>query len=457
MSIIEKINQARQGEASSPWETLSIYRVPNASVTLIRSLTPLRLSPSAPTTADAAAFAPWIHKWRSLYHALDRTGRDVRLYLDAARFLEDRARSCYEAPISMSSDAFVESLVLDSIFALELFRGVAREGFRGLGYSPNDPVFAVRGIMHSLQRNMIMLENQLPLFVLDWILTLQLGYEPSGSYLVAPLSLRFFNPLMPTDELLRPTASSGPLYEVDSGGALHCIDVFRHNLLPCPTPASIPRLTCRGKQSARPFAAACPTPFSDAWWLPITNKRRWQLIHRVVDLRDAGIKFRRRTGVRFWDIEFKDGVLYIPCLLIHDGTKSLFLNLIVFEQCHLECDNHITSYLTFMDNLINSDVDVRYLHANEIIEHWLGSDGEVAVMFNRLCQEVMFDRHDCYLSELLEQVRYYNNKWNTWRASFNHKYFSNPLAFISLIAVVVLLLLIAAHTVYTVYPYYKPK
>ncbi|PKU77136.1 UPF0481 protein At3g47200-like [Dendrobium catenatum] len=458
--FLEKINQARQDEASSHWETQSIYRVPKslrdvdktAYTPKIVSIGPYHRGRRRLRTMDC-------HKWRSLYHALDRTGHDVHLYLDAARFLEDRARSCYVAPISMSSDDFVETLVVDSIFSLELFRGVAREGFEGLKYSPNDPVFTDHDIMHSLQHDMIMLENQLPLFVLDWILALQDGCEPSRSYRVAPLALCFFNPLMPTDEPLPPTASSDPLYEAgSSGGALHCLDVFCRSLFPCPTPASIPRLTCRGKQSARSFAAACPTPFSEAWWLPIPDKRRQQLIHCVADLRDAGIKFRRRTGVQFWDIKFKDGVLYIPRLFIHDGTKSLFLNLIAFEQCHLECGNHITSYLTFMDNLINSEVDVRYLHDNEIIENWLASDGEVADMFNLLCQEVVLDRHDCYLSELSHEVnRYYNSKWNTWRASFNHKYFSNPWAFISLIAVVVLLLLTATQTFYTVYAYYKPK
>ncbi|XP_020679143.1 UPF0481 protein At3g47200-like [Dendrobium catenatum] len=162
--------------------------------------------------------------------------------------------------------------------------------------------------------------------------------------------------------------------------------------------------------------------------------------------------------VQFRDIKFKDGVLYIPHLFIHDETKSLFLILIVFEQCHLECGNHITSYLTFMNNLINSEVDVGYLHDNEIIENWLGSDGEMADMFNWRCQEVVSNINDCYLSELPEQMnRYYNNKWNTLRASFNHKYFSNSWAFISLMVDVVLLLLTALQMFYTVYPYYKPK
>ncbi|PKU70776.1 UPF0481 protein [Dendrobium catenatum] len=353
MSIREKLDQARQYEASSPWATLSIYRVPKS----LRDV-------------DETAYAPQIvsigpyhrgrrrlrdmdrHKWRALHHALTRAGHDVRLYLAAARSLEDRARACYESPLSISGEAFVESLVLDAIFALELFRGVAGEGFPRLGYAPNDPVFAVRGIMHSLQRDMIMLENQLPLFVLDIILALQLGHEPSRSGLVAPLALRFFDPLRP----------------------------------------------------------------------------------------------------------FKDGILHIPRLLIHDGTKSLFLNLIAFEQCHLECSNHITSYVIFMDNLINSEVDVGYLHHRGIIEHWLGNDGEVADLFNRLCQEVVFDINNCYLSGLSEQMNcYYNHRWNAWRASLSHKYFNNPWAIISLVAAVVLLLLTSAQTFYGIYAYYKPN
>lgn len=153
----------------------------------------------------------------------------------------------------------------------------------------------------------------------------------------------------------------------------------------------------------------------------------------------------------------KDGKLQIPRLLIHDGTKSLFLNLIAFEQCHLDCSNDITSYVIFMDNLINSPEDVGYLHYRGIIEHWLGSDAEVADLFNRLCQEVVFDINNSYLSLLSEEVnRYYNHRWNTWCASLRHNYFSNPWAIISLVAAVVLLLLTLAQTYYGIYGYYRP-
>lgn len=189
----------------------------------------------------------------------------------------------------------------------------------------------------------------------------------------------------------------------------------------------------------------------------VADKRRQQLIHCVTELKEAGIKFKKRKTDRFWDIKFKDGKLRIPRLLIHDGTKSLFLNLIAFEQCHLDCSNDITSYVIFMDNLINSPEDVGYLHYRGIIEHWLGSDAEVADLFNRLCQEVVFDINNSYLSLLSEEVnRYYNHRWNTWCASLRHNYFSNPWAIISLVAAVVLLLLTLAQTYYGIYGYYRP-
>uniref|UniRef100_A0A0D2ZT14 Uncharacterized protein n=1 Tax=Brassica oleracea var. oleracea TaxID=109376 RepID=A0A0D2ZT14_BRAOL len=262
---------------------------------------------------------------------------------------------------SLSSNEFIEMLVLDGCFVLELFRG-AVEGFTELGYARNDPVFAMRGSMHSIQRDMIMLENQLPLFVLNRLLELQLGTRNQPG-LVAQLAVRFFDPLMPTDE---------PMTKTDQ------VALFRRSLLRS-SPKPEPRLL-RKRWSSRNTRVA--------------DKRRQQLIHCVTELREAGIKFRRRKTDRFWDIQFNNGYLEIPRLLIHDGTKSLFLNLIAFEQCHIDSRNDITSYIIFMDNLIDSHEDVSYLHYCGIIEHWLGSDSEVANLFNRLCEEVVFDTED---------------------------------------------------------------
>lgn len=449
ISIKEKLDQAHHDDAAGAWAKLSIYRIPQclrlregddkAYIPQIVSLGPYHQAKKRLRHMDR-------HKWRALNHILKRTNQQIELYLDAVRELEEKARACYEGPLSLSSNEFVEMMVLDACFVLELFRGAAG-GFAHLGYSRNDPIFAMRGTMHSIQRDMIMLENQIPLFILDRLYGLQSG-NPDQKGVVARLALRFFDPLMPTDEplsksdrsKLESTASTfDPLTEQ---GGLHCLEVFRRSLL---------------------AMRAGPKPTPRIWikrWSHtnrVADKRRQQLIHCVTELKEAGIKFKRRKTDRFWDIKFKNGILKIPRLLIHDGTKSLFLNLIAYEQCHLDCTNDITSYVIFMDNLINSPSDVSYLHYCGIIENWLGSDIEVSDLFNRLCQEVVFDINDSSLSRLSEQVnRYYEHRWNAWRASLKHRYFSNPWTIISFFAAVILLGLTFAQTFYSVFSYYRP-
>lgn len=450
INIKDKLEQARQEDAEGSWGKLSIYRVPQylregddkAFIPQTVSLGPYHHAKKRHRNMDR-------HKWRSFHHMLKRTNQDIKLYLDSMKELEERARACYEGTIPLSSNEFVEMMVFDGCFVLELFRG-ATEGFMQIGYSRNDPVFAMRGSMHSIQRDMIMLENQIPLFVLDRLLGLQFG-QPDQKGLVAKLALRFFDPLMPTDEPLTKRGRNKMEHSIglsntfdplsDQGG-LHCLDVFRHSLLRRgPTPEQRVWIKRRWSHTSR-----------------VADKRRQQLIHCVTELKEAGIKFNRKKTDRFWDITFENGVLNIPRLLIHDGTKSLFLNLIAFEQCHLDCSNEITSYVIFMDNLINSPADVAYLHYRGIIEHWLGSDGEVADLFNRLCQEVVFDINDSYLSRMSAEVnKYHDHRWNAWRASLKHNYFNNPWATISFFAAVVLLLLTLTQTVYGVYGYYKPN
>ncbi|XP_022963073.1 UPF0481 protein At3g47200-like [Cucurbita moschata] len=448
ISIKEMLDQAHQDEVESSWAKLCIYKVPHylkdgddkAVVPQIVSLGPYHHGKRRLRQMER-------HKWRSLYHILERTKHDINIYLDAMKELEENARSCYEGPFSFSSNEFVEMMVLDGCFVLELFRGAA-EGFKQLGYPRNDPIFAMRGSMHSIQRDMIMLENQLPLFVLDRLLGLQLG-ENYQKGLLAELALRFFDPLTPNDEpltksnlnklesSLRNATAFDPLGNQDG---LHCLDVFRRSLLRSGQKLA-PKVWIKRRSHAHRVA----------------DKRRQQLIHCVKELKEAGIRFQKKKTDRFWDINFNNGVMQIPRLLIHDGTRSLFLNLIAFEQCHLDCSNDITSYVVFMDNLIDSHEDVAYLHYCGIIEHWLGSDEEVAELFNRLCQEVVYDINDSYLSQVSEDVNhYYNHRWNAWRASLKHNYFSNPWAIISLIAAVVLLLLTFAQTFYGVYGYYRP-
>jgi len=102
------------------------------------------------------------HKWRAVHHMLKRKNQRIEIYLDIMKELEDKARACYEGPLSLASHEFVEMLVLDGCFILEHFRGYA-VGFETLGCKRNDPIFAMRSMLCSIRRDVMMVDDQIPL------------------------------------------------------------------------------------------------------------------------------------------------------------------------------------------------------------------------------------------------------------------------------------------------------
>lgn len=110
-----------------------------------------------------------------------------------------------------------------------------------------------------------------------------------------------------------------------------------------------------------------------------------------------------------------------------------------------------------MDKLIDSDEDVKHLRYMDIIEHWLGSDQEVADLFNNLCKEVVSGVNDNYLSNVSNQLKEYcQRKFNVWKASLKRDYCSNPWAIISFIATFLLILFTIVQTSYGMVGYHKP-
>ncbi|PIA38093.1 hypothetical protein AQUCO_02800023v1 [Aquilegia coerulea] len=422
ITIREKLDQVPQNKGSSSWLNHSIFKVPRS----LREIEYKAYTPQVVCIGPYHRGKPSFqdmenHKWRLLRHLLERTGHKLELYLEAMAELEEQTRRSYaKQSIEITSQEFIEMMLLDACFILELLR-VSVKGFIYCGYSWGDPIFSSRGTLPCIQRDMLMLENQLPLFVLDRLFAL--SCEPDETDSVSQLALQFFDTMVPGCK----TAT----INFDEPG-LHFLHVIRQSLLP-----------------ASKYTLGCIT---------IAQNHKPQLMmHCVTMLRSAAVKFQKTNSNNFTDIEFKNGVLYIPRLVIHDSTKSIFLNLMAFEQCYPHCCNHVTSYISFMDGLINCPRDVAYLRHHKILDHGLGSEEEVASLFNNLCKEISFDINDCYLSKVSSDVnRYVDKKWNRWRASLKQEYFSNPWAVVSLVAAVFLIALTIAQTFYSVFAYYFP-
>ncbi|KAI3993869.1 hypothetical protein MKX01_002882 [Papaver californicum] len=141
----------------------------------------------------------------------------------------------------------------------------------------------------------------------------------------------------------------------------------------------------------------------------------------ATELNRAGVKFKRGcTENGFYDIKFNRGALEIPPILIQDQTELLFRN--------------------FLMHLITSAEDVELLRSKGIIRNSFGSDESVANLFNKLTSKIKY--HKYYYSEVTNQVNeYYNRRRHFWKANLKREYLKSPWSIISFAAALLLIIL----------------
>ncbi|XP_054781954.1 UPF0481 protein At3g47200-like [Prosopis cineraria] len=114
--------------------------------------------------------------------------------------------------------------------------------------------------------------------------------------------------------------------------------------------------------------------------------------------------------------------LQIPQLTIDNTTECVLRNLIAFEQCHYSNQPYICNYVSLIDSLIHTKDDVELLVEKEIIVHELGSDKEVATLVNSLCKHVVANK-TCYKKIINDLNKHYQNEWYRTMASLRLVYF----------------------------------
>jgi len=361
------------------------------------------------------------HKWRYLRSLLSRTkettGKTLEDYLKSIHPLEKDARECYSETIHLGTDEFLEMMVLDGCFLLELFRKMDNTKL----FEDEDPLLTMGWILPFFYRDFLRLENQIPFFVLERLFeTSKTPDEESGPSL-SLLAMRFFNNIMRRPDPVIETCHNPK--------GLHLLDLVRSSFIP------------RDEESP-PQDGNTPT----------------HIIHCFSKLQRAGIELKPGEAESFMVVKFRHGVIEMPRITIDDFMSSFLLNCVAFEQCHNSASKHVTTYATFLDCLVNTAKDVEYLSDCNIIENKFGNDAELAHFINNLGKDVAFDINLCYLSKLFNDVHeYYGSSWHVQYASFKYTYFRTTWSFISAVAALVLLVLSFLQTFYAIYAYVRPK
>ncbi|KAF8010335.1 hypothetical protein BT93_J1074 [Corymbia citriodora subsp. variegata] len=190
---VDQSSECMPSNEQQYWKNPCIYRVP----AFITNLNPEDYQPRV------VSFGPYRnsdnhlrpmeeHKHRACCRFFQRSGKSLELFLDSLRNVEDKLEDSYNALCPKweegMGDRFLMLMIMDGCFMLEVMRAAMIN-------EPSDPIFGThRYIMPYIRRDMLMLENQLPMLVLYQLVAVYDGKEVSFSDSTPPFEKLLHTP-----------------------------------------------------------------------------------------------------------------------------------------------------------------------------------------------------------------------------------------------------------------------
>ncbi|XP_010273223.1 PREDICTED: UPF0481 protein At3g47200-like [Nelumbo nucifera] len=186
----------------------------------------------------------------------------------------------------------------------------------------------------------------------------------------------------------------------------------------------------------------------------------WHSFRSAKELKEMGIRFRMSKSYSFKSVHFRlgyiQGYVYIPGLVIDRSTEVRFLNLVAYDRCfgkgekEVDDANLLTSYICFLDSLIDHGDDVKELRSDGVLFNYLGTDEEAANLINELARGLVAPDRFIDVKEKIQ--RYCRNKMRTSTAEMLSKHFRNPWTALALFGAILVLFLTAIQTYLTFAP-----
>ncbi|XP_007028555.2 PREDICTED: UPF0481 protein At3g47200 [Theobroma cacao] len=277
------------------------------------------------------------------------------------------------------------------------------------------------------QLDLFMLENQLPFRVLE----LLMSSVKNGKHLRESINLFI-------DDKIKKTLAAGteqPPLEAGDQEHTHLLGLLRERLLANPKQTKKPKNTLIGQV----LRSLGPTEADKTF-------------RSINELKEAGIRVSRSETSSLRDVNFSVGflgTLTIPRIVADDSTGSKFMNLVAYEMCpDFENDFGVTSYLCFLDSLIDTAQDVKELRHAGMLLNYMGSDEEVAHLFNNITTDLVPDL-GMYRGVTEDIRKYCDNPWTTCIAKAYYTHFSTPWSILAFLGAVLGLIFTAIQAYYS--------
>ncbi|KAK9204261.1 hypothetical protein WN943_014519 [Citrus x changshan-huyou] len=380
----------------------SIYRVPERKRCLHpRDYTPKMVSIGPFHYGKPELKAMEEQKERYLKCFLQRTKARLASFLEFVKQREAEVRNCYAETIhNLASDEFVTMVLVDAVFLIELFLRYYNRNLR----TDEDPILGKSCLFWEIRQDFLLLENQLPLFILNDLFNLAKTAASSHCF-YEEISFTTVTCYWFRDDIVGYFPMKENLLEIHISEAKH----FLHLLMLCLHPSQMPD--------------------------QVKLKNDDQNIPSVKELHEAGVKFKSGSSKNLIDIKFSDGILEIPFFTVYYYDT---------ERMH-GCPSYFNDYIIMMSCLVNTPKDAEFLIQNKIIG--LGFSEILPSVFRSLDRDCSWDIPFKYSGVVADLQAYCQLPRHKWKANLKQNYFNTPWASISVIAAVILLLLTVTQTI----------
>ncbi|KAI9160243.1 hypothetical protein LWI28_006478 [Acer negundo] len=350
------------------------------------------------------------HKIAIARQYAENGGQSYDLLYNKVKAIAGDARNCFSlnssAEVELVEEKFTKMMFLDGCFILQFIRCFVND-LKDLKMKLYLAAF--------VKRDLFLLENQLPFLVLRELMSK--NKEEEWKKMLST----FFNGV-----LVHPSDSPR---EIDFDQCAHLLDMI-HTLLIDKVALSAPQ---HSKIDSDLFSC-----------------------RSAKELKAAGIYFRPSQGHRFTDVQLRSmfkliRFLELPPIIVDDSTKSILLNMVAYEACpDAPEDLWVSSYICFLDSLIDHAEDVKELRSKGILRNFLGSDQQVADLFNQIADNLVANPN-AYAEVKNRLERHYKNKIKIWLAEWLHTHFTSPWTVLAFVGAIFALVLSVIQTYESVY------
>ncbi|KAK4263555.1 hypothetical protein QN277_028949 [Acacia crassicarpa] len=328
------------------------------------------------------------------------------------RHFEPKIRASYSETIKLTEQELMEMTLMDAGFIIELFIMLEDDDWE----ESNDDKLSQPWLVSSILQDLILLENQLPFFVIEEI----------------------FNKAFPHDRGL-----SSFFKTTCEGFKL----IIRHNLK-LTHDIEIKHFT----DLLRLFHLQGRMPYR----APVSESH--VLKYSANDLQEVGIKLKKIStnseSPCFLNLKFSGHNLEIPQIIVDFRTEILFRNMIALEQCHYLHDAYITDYAFVLDALIDTYKDVDLLIHKDIVMSFLGDSNEVVRMFNGLPNNFTLTAFNSNYLDICKRLNYYcQDRRHKMMATLRRDYCNTPWRTVASIAGIIFLVLTIVQTIFSVFQF----